>query len=452
MVKLVFFNQKIPTTLSLLIVMLVSAIFVWWFFNFRSHWLVQEEASRFFIFSLKENIAANLANIRQQKIAGWPSQNATSCPMGNDYCTLSDLRATADCSQFAFLIKNQSGTGFSQFLGGKQSNVTYSQFPDLVQEGTSIYLMQNPFLKIAEANNIEALSAYLERRCETKAGNQSVSQDGRRYALALCNYQGGFYLLLDGLLKAVGGPVFETAFSQDGQSFAFVVAEAKEGFYQYYAVNNDQKSSGFDEIKELTFSPDGQQLAYAGKKNGRYYVYQNGKQRFGPYEQVNSLVFSPDSSALGFLANLRGKTMVVVEGNTKQEFKSDQDFLPSDFLVLSLASGAKHFALVKIETAEGEQATESVYLDGRLVSSSTDQIMALDFSPDGQHFSYLAQTEGRYTIFLDGVLSDIETAKPLLLPNLPKCFKFASDSQTLEYYQLRVDGIWRIQLSLSTSE
>jgi hypothetical protein len=71
----------------------------------------------------------------------------------------------------------------------------------------------------------------------------------------------------------------------------------------------------FEAIDEasLAFSPDGRRLAYAGRRDGKWYAVIDGAEGIG-YESVGRPAFSGDGSRAGHVGRREGKDVVVLDG------------------------------------------------------------------------------------------------------------------------------------------
>jgi len=196
--------------------------------------------------------------------------------------------------------------------------------------------------------------------------NFLFSPDGEHAAYL----EGGEQLLVDGKKMALVND-FQlgnfVAFAPDGHLAAYIAATkgSQDTDVPYvdampYVVTNDIAQPTFDEISELTLSPDGKRVAYRAlewndrsnrpKSGVRYRIVIDGKLQ-PKFQGVSNLKFSPDSKHFAYEAYNGTDAHVVLDGKTQTDFPSL----------------------------------------GRIV-----------FSSDGQRMAYVAQHEGDEFVMTDG--------------------------------------------------
>ncbi len=192
--------------------------------------------------------------------------------------------------------------------------------------------------------------------------NFLFSPDGEHVAYV----EKGNRLLVDGKKIAImGGSDVEdsVAFSPDGRLAAYIAT--KEGPPDdddtRYVVANGLSGPAFDEISELTLSPDGKRVAYEA----------------GMWDDKNDK------------AKPRVHYAAVVDGRVQPKFS-----LVSN---LKFSPDSKHFAYVAFDGNDSR-----VILDGvpGMKFSSTGSIV---FSTDGKHLAYVARQDGRQFVLIDGI-------------------------------------------------
>ena len=89
-----------------------------------------------------------------------------------------------------------------------------------------------------------------------------------------------------------------------------VVKEEREGFVstitEYFVIYDKEKIGPFDDVYSTEFSPDGKNLAYSAKIDGKYYLFV-GKEKIGPFDFVYFPKFSPDGKNLAYTAKIDEK-------------------------------------------------------------------------------------------------------------------------------------------------
>jgi hypothetical protein len=62
----------------------------------------------------------------------------------------------------------------------------------------------------------------------------------------------------------------------------------------------------YDAVKNLTFAPDGETVAYAGKKGTEWFIL-CGDKRAGPFDDVDRPTFSPNGKQIAFGARIKAE-------------------------------------------------------------------------------------------------------------------------------------------------
>lgn len=145
----------------------------------------------------------------------------------------------------------------------------------------------------------------------------------------------------------------------------------------------------------LRISPDGKRIAGVIVRGERWTVLVDGTESPG-YEGVvnDSIHFSPDSKHVAYGAKRDGKGIIVVDG---KEFSSGLA-CSSGFPVFSANSA--HFLYLVAHP----ESRLSVGMDGK-EGKIWDSIMqgSLTFSPDGEHYVYVAKNGDASRVVLNGV-------------------------------------------------
>lgn len=179
---------------------------------------------------------------------------------------------------------------------------------------------------------------------------------------------------------------------------AFVVLDGKEG----------PKFSDIDiDYGESPFSPDGRHYAYAASNEDaadmRFLVVTDGKEG-RLYDFISDVTYTPDGAHLLYLAfdRSRWKTFLVRDGEEVAAY----EHLSANVLRFSPDGRRMYFRLRPLER-EGQAAKgqEAVVVDGRLYSY--DDILDVEFSPDGRRF-VLKGLRGRgWVMVVDDVESEL---------------------------------------------
>jgi hypothetical protein len=154
------------------------------------------------------------------------------------------------------------------------------------------------------------------------AGDPVLSSDGkhiaykirrdRRYSIAIDRNP------LTGAFVAVGRPVF----APGGKKVAWPINVGGEvddyfgclrhgetgvkGGQWSVRVGDRMEPGAYDAVKNLTFAPDGETVAYAGKKGTEWFIL-CGDKRAGPFDDVDRPTFSPNGKQIAFGARIKAE-------------------------------------------------------------------------------------------------------------------------------------------------
>lgn len=288
-----------------------------------------------------------------------------------------------------------------------------------------------------------------------------TSPDARHYAVR-CAGQ----LIIDGKEAATYAPDSRPIFSPDSQHYAYSGTSPQSS----YCVLDGEVTPTDGVVERLFYSPDSKRLAYIlrGADNKCCLVVDGEKGKMydniKPYsswqppmsQPLGKDIFSPDSKRIAYLAQSEGKSIMVLDGNECSESASVPQF---DFYRAFFSPDSKHFVYytslpgqggnpipvldgVRIEhawsvrfSADGahvayctrneEKHTDCIVKDGTPEPEYKLSIMPT-FSPDSQHFTYLAGTPQGLMLVVDGV----EQQAPNSLPTL---MLYSPDSKQLAY-------------------
>lgn len=190
-------------------------------------------------------------------------------------------------------------------------------------------------------------------------------------------------------------------FSSDGKRLAYLAYRGgryMEGFYlgggKPFTVVDGKKGAEYDDISELSFSPDGKTFAFwASDKKERFVVI--GDQRREAYDRepggTNSeVVWSPDGKSYAYSVSRGKKQMVVLNGKAGRPFDeiSTPFFAPDGKTLCYYSrtdSGSYTFVMGEVE-----------------VSSPSESVSSVTFSPDGKSYAYAACSDGKFAVVVGG--------------------------------------------------
>jgi len=202
---------------------------------------------------------------------------------------------------------------------------------------------------------------------------------------------------------------FSLKFSPDGKKIAYIAGEGgkHDKFWisyeggKYFVVVNGKEGKRYDYIDSLflTFSPDGEKLAYVAKEGNKELVVVNeieGKR----YGRIYNLQFSPDGKRLAYIAKEGNKELIVLDSIESKKYDYIKKFS------LQFSSDGKRLAYIASEGGKYDELGVH-YKDGKyfvvidgIEGKRYDYIneFSLQFSPDSKRVAYIAGEGGEYEI------------------------------------------------------
>lgn len=279
-----------------------------------------------------------------------------------------------------------------------------------------------------------------------------ISPDSQHAAYFL--QQGDSYVLIvDGKQWQPVDSALNPVFSSDGNRVA--LAASLNG--EWHMIINDETGPAYESMGYPVFSPDGTRLAYSVKKDGKWYMIIDGVMsdaydNFGlesidlgsikPNSYGIPPMFSPNSKRVAYVAQNSSGQFVVIDGQAGKPYDEisvnwDVDGGFNIFVVqppILFSPDSQHFAYVA-----QEQGRLSIVVDGKGQLLPYDQIRlsSLSFSPDGAKFGYVAGQNNKHFAVINGKkensFTDINS------------FVFSPDSQHVAYCAQR-DTKWYVAL------
>ena len=211
-------------------------------------------------------------------------------------------------------------------------------------------------------------------------------------------------------------------YSPDGEKLAYMAG----GFGDRVVVGGDEQPE-YENIlaSSIVFSPDGQRLAYVAEEADQQFVVANGIEG-ERYDDVDttSIIFSPDSRQVAYLASKEGKVFAVVDGEAGKAY----DRIMPGSLQFSQDSGRVAYGAVA-----GKH--EFVVVDGE--EGARYDIIGFDsvmFSPDSLQVAYVAvEGEQNYPV-VDG--QELRHGDEVA----PGTLTFSPDSEHIAYVAISSDG------------
>jgi formylglycine-generating enzyme required for sulfatase activity/Tol biopolymer transport system component len=177
--------------------------------------------------------------------------------------------------------------------------------------------------------------------------------------------------------------------SEDGLHIAW--AELTENGNLVVLVDGRAHQEELDNIGPISFSPDGQRVAYPAKKGSKWVVVVDGQA--GPdYENISlgSSIFSPDSKHFVYGATKGNKWFIVMDSKVMPESEYD---------------AVGHFTFSpdssRFVYASGKANEQHIVVDGR-IGEVYEQIDMPKFSPDSSRLAYMAEKNNKQFMVVDG--------------------------------------------------
>ncbi len=232
-------------------------------------------------------------------------------------------------------------------------------------------------------------------RSEPRAGGRLVvfegKRDGKQFAV-VDGVEGKPYDYVGPIYVSPGGE--HTLYPVRSGKESFVVLDGKEG-PKFSNVNIAYGAS--------PFSPDGLHYAYAASREDppdlKFLVVTDGKEG-KLYDFVTGVTYTPDGAHLLYLAfdRLRWRTFLVRDG---EEVASYEQLSDGD---IRFGPDGKRMYF-RLRPLGEEKGQEAVVVDGR--AFSYDNILDVEFSPDGRRFVLKGQRGRGWVMVVDGVESEV---------------------------------------------
>ena len=218
-------------------------------------------------------------------------------------------------------------------------------------------------------------------------------------------------------------------FSSDGKRFAYAARRAGK----WLVVVDGREGKRYDAVAYPSyryggpfFNRDGTRVAYCAKEDGKYRVVVDGRED-PPYKEIRGLAFSPNGKHYSYATGRR----VVMDGRPSSWF---QGVRPP---VYSPDGRRVAYAFIK-------DAVWKMNADGRAIGAYKTWPRRVGFSPNSEHFAYVAAPYGlRYdqtVLVLDGKEQELRTDGVGSVLFSPNSERVALVVRLVEKVRVVVDG------------
>jgi len=262
------------------------------------------------------------------------------------------------------------------------------------------------------------------------------SPDSQHFAFKASEGGKKFYVI-DGQEKKRYDNVDQFVFSQDGNHFAYSANLGEEDFIVF----DDQEKKRYDFVVHPTFSPDSQHFAYIASQefpSGDEFIVFDDKEK-EPHKIVQYPTFSPDSQHFLYVASIdKGESIVgksvILDGQRKEIY--------SDLMEPVFSPDSKHIAYAAREIDDTEsEYKDFIIIDDRIekeINFCTSKPCSYDntfflnspiFSPDSNRFAYKVREPKEMT---ESLILD-KKPYPKREIGYYRNFSFSPDSQHFAY-------------------
>jgi hypothetical protein len=152
-------------------------------------------------------------------------------------------------------------------------------------------------------------------------------------------------------------------------------------------VIDGQEGLAYDQVANLTFSLNGEKIAYSASLDNQTYLVVNNSSETVPYKQITNIVFSPDGNRIAYVADNGGNFVIVLDSKASKEYQKIGTLETEDGKVSIVFSPDSQKIAYKVVTENGA----FVVVDQQAGKTYTD-ITNFQFSDDSVRFAYQAES------------------------------------------------------------
>ena len=232
--------------------------------------------------------------------------------------------------------------------------------------------------------------------------------------------------VIDGQESKEFDQVGNLTFSPDGKRVAYGV---EQGGKQFFVVDNAVGAEReFDKVSgpSFTWSPDGKRYAYGGVRDTKVIIIADGKEG-KPYKESTRPIFSPDSNHLVYVGIPDDKkAMLVADGKEQKEYRR----IISESIRFSPDSSRLAYIASRPDKKDPTKDEMFFVIDDQ--ETPNYEALKLDsfvFSPDSKRTSFVCVKNKKFIVVIDG-LEGKEYDQVQMT-------KFSPDSKKIAYVALR---------------
>jgi len=182
--------------------------------------------------------------------------------------------------------------------------------------------------------------------------------------------------------------IIDLTFHPTAEADLYYIAQAEKGKWQVWDHLGQPRSEVYPAIRLLTFSPDGQRMAYSYLKNRKFQVF-DGKNQGPTYDTIGDLQFTPNSAHILYSAQ-KGKVVEVLW----------------DHVPLASAEGIAQLTAAPngefVAYIAREKEGQSVYLHNKKLGTYDKVEKLLIPRTAKPTVIYIVEYQGRHHIFING--------------------------------------------------
>jgi hypothetical protein len=175
----------------------------------------------------------------------------------------------------------------------------------------------------------------------------------------------------------------------------------------------------FDDVRDITFAPDGLRVAYRGKRAGKWVAVLGGEAQGAAYDEIRAWRFSSDSRHLAFAAKREGKWRLVLDA--AERWGPYEDLRGGRF-----SRDGAHFEVI------AKKGKKWLLLNDGKEGAEYEDLAAVLHGAGEQRMAYVARRDGRYFVVLDG-----KEGPPFDIIGGPS---FSLDGKRFAYGGVQLDG------------